>query len=76
MINSRLLTCVFSDVKEPTPPTQAHLLIGKRILSLPAIKRNDLTLPGSKEALLKHFCLGENLLNFPGIDGKKIISYA
>ncbi|KFM63037.1 hypothetical protein X975_02648, partial [Stegodyphus mimosarum] len=63
MINSRPLTYVFSDLEEPSALTPAHLLIGKRLLSLPTIKKNDLNLPSSREAMLKHFRTRENLLN-------------
>lgn len=35
MINSRPITFVYNDLKEPQPLTPAHFLIGKRLASLP-----------------------------------------
>ena len=42
IINSRPLTFIYSELEEPSSHTPAHLLIGKRLLGLPAIRQNNL----------------------------------
>ena len=62
IINCHSLTFIYYELEEPSLLTPAHLLIGKRILGLPAERQNDLNRI-TKENLTKRFRLRETLLN-------------
>ena len=65
MIDSRPLTFVYSEVEKTSPLILAHLLIGKILLELPALRQNDL-ISITKENLVKRYRLRETLLNHFG----------
>lgn len=63
VLNSRPLTYVFSDLREPVPLTPAHLLLGRRINSLPPARINFDSHLINREMLVKKFNYRERLVN-------------
>ncbi|KAF8795705.1 hypothetical protein HNY73_000172 [Argiope bruennichi] len=55
VLDSRPLTYVFSDFQEPVPLTPAHLLLGRRVNSLPPASLTIYTNLSSKKIVIKSF---------------------
>lgn len=53
VINSRPITYVFNEIGEPIPLTPSHLLIGKRVTSLPPQKVQTQNVPTTREEINK-----------------------
>ncbi|GFX64363.1 integrase catalytic domain-containing protein [Trichonephila clavipes] len=62
MFNSRPITYVGSETKEPIPLTPAHFIIGKRITSLPPVRLHLDSNLSSRKCLIKAFNYREKLM--------------
>lgn len=60
-INSRPITFVYSDSREPSPLTPAHFLLGERITALPPQKFNPTIQNASREQLTQRLKHRQNL---------------
>lgn len=63
VLNSRPITFVHADPKEPFPLTPGHFLLGNRPFNLLAIKLSREFPTSSNQTLLKRFNYRETLLN-------------
>jgi hypothetical protein len=63
VVNSRPLTYVFSDIHEPVPLTPAHMLLGRRVNSLPPARLKFDSNLINRKMLIKRFNYRERLIN-------------
>ncbi|GBL62697.1 hypothetical protein AVEN_113786-1 [Araneus ventricosus] len=63
VLNSRLLTYVFSEFQEPVPLTPEHILLGRRVNSLPPDRLTIDSNLSNRKMLIKRFNYHERLIN-------------
>ncbi|GFW47008.1 integrase catalytic domain-containing protein [Trichonephila clavipes] len=63
VLNSRPLTYIFSEFDEPEPLTPSHMILGRRVNSLPPARLNFDSNLSNRKVLIKRFNYRERLLN-------------
>ncbi|GBN52957.1 hypothetical protein AVEN_131216-1 [Araneus ventricosus] len=63
VLNSRPLTYVFSEFQEPVPLTPAHMLLGRRVNSLPPARLTIDSNLSNRKMVIKRFNYRERLIN-------------
>ncbi|GFU34142.1 integrase catalytic domain-containing protein [Trichonephila clavipes] len=63
VLNSRPLTYIFSEFNEPVPLTPSHMILGRRVNSLPPARFNSGSNFSNRKVLIKMFNYRERLLN-------------
>ncbi|GFW79601.1 integrase catalytic domain-containing protein [Trichonephila clavipes] len=63
VLNSRPLTYIFSEFNEPEPLTPSHMILGRRVNSLPPARLNFDSNFSNRKVLIKRFNYRERLLN-------------
>ncbi|GFS88495.1 integrase catalytic domain-containing protein [Trichonephila clavipes] len=63
VLNSRPLTYIFSEFNEPEPLTPSHMILGRRVNSLPPARLNFDSNLSNRKVLIKRFNYRERLLN-------------
>ncbi|GFV88573.1 integrase catalytic domain-containing protein [Trichonephila clavipes] len=63
VLNSRPLTYIFSEFNEPEPLTPSHMILGRRVNSLPPARLNFNSNLSNRKVLIKRFNYRERLLN-------------
>ncbi|GFW85048.1 integrase catalytic domain-containing protein [Trichonephila clavipes] len=63
VLNSRPLTYIFSEFNEPEPLTPSHMILGRRVNSLPPARLNFGSNLSNRKVLIKRFNYRERLLN-------------
>ncbi|GFR03293.1 integrase catalytic domain-containing protein, partial [Trichonephila clavata] len=63
VLNSRPRTYIFADLNEPEPFTSSHMILGRRMNSLPPSRLNFNSNLSNRKILIKRFNYRERLLN-------------